>query len=85
MVVAISIVVTFFITLVVTAVITTSLYKYWYELKNKDADINKNVITKQKDSYGNDIKMDTNSVYETATTNIKMDNNPAYDDMTYYY
>ena len=37
----------------------------------------KNVNTRQKDSYGGNITMDTNPAYGTATT-IKMDTNPAY-------
>ena len=81
-VVTISIVVTFIITLVVTAlisvIITSMYYNYRYELKEKvKVDDDKNVNTKQKDSYGGNITMDTNPAYGTATT-IKMDTNPYY-------
>ena len=54
---------------------TSLYYKYRYELKEKvtvDDD-----STKQKDSYGDNITMDTNPAYGTTTT-IKMDTNPAY-------
>ena len=71
--------VTFIITLVVTALITyitTSLYyKYRYELKEKVIVDDDN--TKQKDPHGGNITMDTNPAYGTTTT-IKMDANPAY-------
>ena len=73
--------VTFIITLVVTAlisvIITSLYYKYRYELKEKGkVDNDKNINTKQ-DPYGGNITMDTNPAYGTATT-IKMDTNPAY-------
>ena len=71
--------VTFIITLVVTALISvfiTSLYyKYRYELKEKITVDDDN--TKQKDPYGGNIIMDTNPAYATTAT-IKMDTNPAY-------
>ena len=73
--------VTFIITLVVTAlisvIITNLYYKYWYDLNEKvKVDDDKNVNTKQ-DPYGGNITMDTNPAYETTAT-IKMDTNPAY-------
>ena len=73
----------FIITLVVTALISVSLYyKHWYELKEKvTVDDDKNYMTEQRGPYGGNITMDTNPAYATTAT-IKMDTNPAY--ATYY-
>ena len=77
--------VTFIITLVVTAlisvIITNLYYKYRYDLKEKvKVDDDKNINTTQ-DPYGGNIIMDTNPAYGTTTT-IKMDTNPAYATIT---
>ena len=73
--------VTFIITLVVTAlisiIITSMYYNYQYGLKEKiKVDNDKNFNTKQKVPYGG-IAMDTNPAFGTATT-IKTNADPAY-------
>ena len=77
--------VTFIITLVVTAlisvIITSMYYKCRYELKEKvKIDDDKNVNTEQ-DPYGGNIIMNASPAYGTTAT-MKMDANPAYATVT---
>ena len=72
--------VTFIITLVVTAliciIITSLYYKYWYELKEKvQGDDDKNVNIRQMDPYGGNIAIDGNPAYSTT---IKIDTDSIY-------
>ena len=83
--------VTFSITLVVTAlisiIITSLYYKHHYNKKSligQEGDIHaltEDIKSNDPDTTGANIIMDTNPAYGTATT-IKMDTNPAYATVT---